>query len=88
MCSQSTILLRFAQLSQPGGHGIISGFDKGKCAAPVVVAMTSFGCTAQTKRGQSFHKTGIVTDGMELAFSMLFQSHFCCAIKGNNTTLY
>lgn len=50
----------------------------------VVVAMTSFGCTAQTKRGQSFHKTGIVTDGTELAFSMLFQSHFCCAIKAGN----
>lgn len=65
---------------------IISGFDKGKCAAPAVAPMTSFGrCTAQTKGGQSFHKTGIVGDGTELAFSMsLFLSHFCCAVKGDN----
>lgn len=43
--------------------GVISGFDKGKCAALVVVEMTSFGCTASgTKKGQSFHKPGIVME--------------------------
>lgn len=32
--------------------GVISGFDKGKCAALVAVEMTSFGCTVRTEQNE------------------------------------